>query len=152
GTCSVAANAFLRFDEDAGINDSTAARVWKFNRFNITSNNVPTLGEVTNIVVSLGTVPIGAIIAWDKSLTGVPALPSNFVECNGQTISDSASPLDGQTVRNLNGANRFLRGNSTSGGTGGTASHVHAFSGFTEVEDGDTNVQNGSGATVTVAA
>jgi len=22
-------NAFLRFDEDAGVNDSTAARVWK---------------------------------------------------------------------------------------------------------------------------
>ena len=28
-------NAFLRFDEDAGINDSTAARVWKFNKLNI---------------------------------------------------------------------------------------------------------------------
>jgi len=77
-------NAFLRFDEDAGVNDSTAGRVWKFNKFNLTSNNVATLGDVTNIVASLGNVPIGAIVAWDKSLTGVPALPANFVECNGR--------------------------------------------------------------------
>jgi hypothetical protein len=42
-------NAFIRFDEDAAINDSTAAKVWKFNRFNITSNNVAALGDATNI-------------------------------------------------------------------------------------------------------
>src|SRR5258708_9304640 len=45
-------NAFVRFDEDAGVNDATAGKVWKFNRFNLTSNNVATLGEVTNIVNS----------------------------------------------------------------------------------------------------
>lgn len=73
--------------------------------------------------------PIGAIIAWAKSLTGVPSLPSNFVECNGQVLSNSASPLNGQTIPNLNGASagtkRFLRGSSTSGTTGGTESHSH---------------------------
>jgi len=31
--------------------------------------------------------------------------------------------LNGQTVRDLNGGNRFIRGNSTSGGTGGAATH-----------------------------
>src|SRR6185436_3893635 len=56
-------NAFIRFDEDAAINDSTAARVWKFNRFNVTSNNVATLGDATNIVNALGTVPVGGIVA-----------------------------------------------------------------------------------------
>src|ERR1043166_3858207 len=144
-------NAFLRFDEDAGVNDSTAARVWKFNKFNLTSNNVAALGDVPNIVASLGSVPIGAIVAWDKSLTGVPALPANFVECNGQTISDPASPLNGRTVRNLNGSNQFLRGNSTSGTSGGAASHTHSLSGTTEVEDGDAAAGNG-GTPVTVAA
>ena len=142
----------VRFDEDAVVNDSTASRVWKFNGVNITSNNVVTLGEATNIVNSLGTVPIGAIVAWDKSLTGVPSLPSNFVECNGQTISDAASPLNGQTLRNLNANHQFLRGNTTSGTTGGAATHVHSYSGATEIEDGDTDVQGDSGSPATVAA
>src|ERR1051326_7609742 len=57
GTSSLAANTFLRFDENAAINDATANRVWRFNRFNITSNNVATLGEVTNIALR------GAVIA-----------------------------------------------------------------------------------------
>ena len=70
-------------------------------------------------------VPIGAILPWAKSITGVPSLPSNFVECNGQTLSDADSPLDGQTIPDLNGDNRFLRGNSTSGDTGGSETHTH---------------------------
>src|ERR1043166_3961462 len=57
GTSSLAAHTFLRFDENAAINDATANRVWRFNRFNITSNNVATLGEVTNIALR------GAVIA-----------------------------------------------------------------------------------------
>ena len=37
-------------------------------------------------------VPIGAVIPWFKDTPGVPALPSNFVECNGQVLSDPESP------------------------------------------------------------
>lgn len=59
--------------------------------------------------------PIGAIMALHKDLSGVPALPGKWLECNGQTISDSESPLNGQTLPDLNGENRFLRGGSTSG-------------------------------------
>ena len=70
-------------------------------------------------------VPIGIILPWAKTLTGVPALSDNFVECNGQVLSDAESPLDGQTIPDLNGDNRFLRGNSTSGGAGGATSHTH---------------------------
>jgi hypothetical protein len=48
---------------------------------------------------------------------GVPALPSNFVECNGQLLNDPESPLDGQTMPDANtGAQR---GGLTSGVTGG---------------------------------
>lgn len=72
---------------------------------------------------SIGTVPIGSIISWVKSFTNTPSLPSNFVECNGQTLSDIRSPYNGQTIPNLNGTTdatkRFLRGSTTSGTTGG---------------------------------
>jgi len=71
-------------------------------------------------------VPIGSIIAWNKNMSGTPALPAEWVECNGQVLSDAESPLNGQTIPNLNsGANstfgtttnvgRYLRGSTSSG-------------------------------------
>jgi len=73
--------------------------------------------------------PIGSVIAWCKTLTGVPALADRFVECNGQVLSDAESPLDGETIPNLNGSGggtkRFLRGHTASGGTGGADTHTH---------------------------
>lgn len=77
------------------------------------------------------TPPIGAVIAWLKSYTNTPAtLPSGWVECNGQTLADGDSPYNGQVIPNLNtGTQRFLRGSSTSGTTGGADSiniaHYH---------------------------
>ena len=71
--------------------------------------------------------PVGCIAAWPKNLTGTPALPPEWVECNGQVISDAASPYDGVTLPDLNTTNRFLRGNATSGGTGGADSHNHQY-------------------------
>lgn len=65
-------------------------------------------------VVSDISPPVGSIIAWHKSLTGVPALPGSWVECDGRTISDVDSPLNGRQVPNLN-TGRFLRGAGTSG-------------------------------------
>ncbi len=65
---------------------------------------------------SQGDVPIGTIMAWHKDLAGVPSLPDGWVECNGQTLSDAESPLNGQTIPSLNYANgRFLRGGTSSG-------------------------------------
>ena len=94
-----------------------------------------------------GSVPIGSIIGWAKSLTGTPSLPSGFVECNGQTLSDAGSPLNGATIPNLNnsggaGTKRFLRGSTTSGTTGGSETHTH------EVTDQATCADNnGDGST-----
>jgi len=62
-----------------------------------------------------GSIPIGGIIAWHKTFANTPALTEGFVECNGQTLSDSDSPYDGQIIPDLNGDARFLRGGSTSG-------------------------------------
>ena len=69
--------------------------------------------------------PIGAVIAWLKSFTNTPNLPDGWVECDGSTLSDSDSPFNGQTIPDLNGDNRFLRGDATSGGTGGATASVH---------------------------
>lgn len=55
----------------------------------------------------------------------MPRLPDAWVECNGQTISDTDSPLNGKTIPDLNGNNYFLRGSSTSGTTGGSATMAH---------------------------
>ena len=85
--------------------------------------------------------PIGSITAWLKTYTNTPSLPANWVECNGQTLSDADSVYNGQVIPDLNGDNRFLRGSSTSGGTGGSATHEHstpiAFRGTGELEYGN---------------
>jgi hypothetical protein len=56
-------------------------------------------------------VPVGSILAWHKDLSGVPSLlPTNYVECNGQILNMPTSPLHGQTIPDLNGSRKFLRG------------------------------------------
>jgi len=74
-------------------------------------------------------VHVGRAQWWDKNLPGVPALLEGWVECNGQQLNDPDSPLNGINVRDLNGAQGgvpvFLRGATTSGGTGGAESHSH---------------------------
>ena len=71
--------------------------------------------DVAALSGSYGVMPIGSIVAWHKNLVGTPALPTGWAECNGQTISDAASPYNGTALPNLNGEARFLRGSTTSG-------------------------------------
>jgi len=55
-------------------------------------------------------------------------LPDNWVQCNGQTLSDADSPYNGATIPDLNadaGTKRFLRGATGSGATGGSENHTH---------------------------
>ena len=56
------------------------------------------------------------------------ALPSNYVECNGQVLSDADSIYNGETIIDLNDitTSKFLRGNTSSGGTGGSTTHTHS--------------------------
>jgi len=76
----------------------------------------------------LGMVPVGSIIAWHKTLTGMVTLPSNWVECNAGAgnVNDTESPIHGQPIPELNadgertaaitsGGGAFLRGDTTSG-------------------------------------
>ena len=80
-----------------------------------------------------GLVPVGCVVAYLKSLTNCPALPDEFVECNGQALSggsaDPQSVFNGGTIPNLNGAStgtkRFLRGSATSGTVATNEAHIH---------------------------
>ena len=78
---------------------------------------------------SIGDVPIGGIIPWAKSLTAVPNLAEGWVECDGAVLSDALSPLNGQTIPDLNGG-EFLEGRATSGATGGSATMAHTHGNF----------------------
>ena len=75
--------------------------------------------------------PIGSVTAWLKSYTNVPTLPDNWVECNGQTLSDATSIYDGKVIPDLNSAvdtglkGRFLRGHLFSGATESSANLTH---------------------------
>jgi hypothetical protein len=69
------------------------------------------------MTVVSNSIPIGTIVAWHKNIGGTPALPTGWVECNGQTLSDSQSVYNGKAIPNLNGEGRFLRGSSSSGTT-----------------------------------
>ena len=72
--------------------------------------------------------PVGSAIAWLKTFANTPALPAGWVECNGQVLNDPQSAYNGQTIPNLNGyggtTQRFLRGSTNSGATGGEDTHV----------------------------
>jgi hypothetical protein len=75
-------------------------------------------------LIDAGSAPIGCVMAWLKNLPGTPALPASWLECNGQTVNDAASPFNGLDLPDLNGtqggSQRFLRGAASSGGTGGS--------------------------------
>lgn len=78
------------------------------------------LTKQINPAVTYGAFPIGTILFWAKSLTGVPgSLPSGWQECDG---TNGTPNLIGTT----DATKRFVRGTtSTTGGTGGTTSHNH---------------------------
>ncbi|QDP57895.1 MAG: hypothetical protein Unbinned1693contig1002_39 [Prokaryotic dsDNA virus sp.] len=76
---------------------------------------------------------IGTVKATLPDFTGIPAnnLTAFWVACAGQSLSDAESPLNGQTIPDLNdaaGTETYLRGNTSSGGTGGAQSHSHSAS------------------------
>ena len=73
--------------------------------------------DIAALSGSTGVLPVGSIVAWHKSFANTPALPTGWAECNGQTVTDGASPYNGQALPNLNGEGRFLRGSATSGTT-----------------------------------
>jgi hypothetical protein len=72
---------------------------------------------------------VGTIKAVVFDMTGVPGITAFWQLCDGTTISDAESPINGETIRDLNANNEFLRGADTSDmtGTGGTLTHNHQY-------------------------
>jgi len=105
-------------------------------------------GYFNGILASVA--PIGSIVAWAKTLTGVPALIDGWVECDGSVLSDADSPLNGQTIPDLNGDNRFLRGETTSGGTGGSETHTHTLTGAGTLTTGGSDLDISTNAVGTL--
>lgn len=83
--------------------------------------------------------PIGSIIAFPKGITGLPALPTGWFECDGT----NGTP-------NLN--NRFLRGvdpvTQTTGVLGGSESHSHGTN-FSGAWGGTSSLNNPFSTTAT---
>lgn len=103
----------------------------------------------------IGAIPVGGILHWHKSFSNVPALPPEFLECNGQTISDLESPFDGQTVPDINGSGgqpRFLRGKTSSGGTGGQDSLTHSHSPSLSLSTSLVSICTGSSASISAVS
>jgi hypothetical protein len=63
--------------------------------------------------------PIGTIKAWARDFPNTPPLSAHWLECNGQTVNDPASPYHGQALPDLNANGLFLRGGTASGSVGG---------------------------------
>lgn len=104
------------------------------------------------------TPPVGALVAWHKSLSNTPAIPSGWVECNGQVLNDAASPYNGQTLPNLNSATQngstssgmFLRGATTSGNLEADATVKNNLSGTVRKMDNWWDGDAGSASNTTI--
>lgn len=117
--------------------------------------NVPTHTDITLTLAAFREVldqefaaltrtapPIGAVIAWHRDLAGAEvSIPDNWALCSGGVVNDPESPMHGLTMPDLNGGKRFLRGNTASGGTGGSEQHSHFFN-----LSGDQELGNGASA------
>lgn len=76
---------------------------------------VPASPQQQLIATSVLRIPVGSIVAWHLDLPGTPALPPGWATCDGQMITDPDSPYFGQSVPDLNGEGRYLRGGLLSG-------------------------------------
>ena len=75
--------------------------------------------------------PVGSIVGFHKDWSETTdTIPDGWLYCDGSVISDSESPINGQTLPDLNGTDddtkRFLRGSDTAGTTGGSSTHNHS--------------------------
>lgn len=90
-------------------------------------------------------LPISSVIDWYPCIVGTPAICYGWVQCDGQTLADPLSPLNGQVIPNLNGAAAgadtfangkiavFMRGGTTSGvySADDIKAHAHGSSAMT---------------------
>lgn len=96
-----------------------------------------------------GVVPIGCILAHAQNIAGCPAIPAEFQKCDGSVINDAESPMNGENTPNLNSStDRFLRGQDTSGGTGGSSTATASGTTGSGTADGTTGATSLSTAQI----
>ena len=108
-----------------------------------TLTNKTLTAPVINSPVMAGLIPLGGVVATFPNLAGAyvcatttAADANGFVKCNGDTIVDATSPMNGVVVPYINNS-RFLVGSTTAGSSGGADTisasnlpvHTHTFSG-----------------------
>ena len=102
-----------------------------------------------------GLIPLGCAIASFPNLTGAynctattAADSFGYVQCDGQTIADATSPMNGQVIPNIN-SRIFLMGSTTAGtASGGTNTRS-----FAHTHDTDSRLTDYSGThTHTIAS
>ncbi|HFC12472.1 MAG TPA: hypothetical protein ENJ56_06470 [Anaerolineae bacterium] len=91
-------------------------------------HGVPWAISATNATNAFDGVPVGGIVDWWRPVNdnALFPVPDGFLVCNGQTVSDANSPLDGYALPNLH--NQFTLGTANlndSGLTGGAWQHTH---------------------------
>lgn len=131
-------NGSLKLENGTSVNEFSTDTTLSSNSDQVVPTEKAVKKYVDRKIASQAYVPIGSVIAWAKDMTGVGALDTCYVECNGQILSDPQSPMNGATIPDLNGYQggstpRFLRGSGASGLTGGSETHVHHVSGVTDI-------------------
>ena len=128
---------------------ATGSTIWSMSSQTNLSSVVISEAEPTPTPTPVD-LPIGSIEPYLKSFTGVPTIPSNYVECNGQLLDDIESPFHNTNILDLNITGRFLRGATASGdGVGGSGyggsdlvSHSHPTTGAFANDRGFDGAQN----------
>jgi len=111
-----------------------------------------------NLNIQSNNVPVGFIGTWHKTLTGTPTLPSDWQECDGTAITNTASPMYGENTPNMS-SNAWVFGSTTSSNTPNTnagPNHKHNYRATADGQDAfpgnatynrlvSTNIDNPSG-------
>ena len=121
---AIVANGLIQPICDAGMTTCT------FDLTIYASTNVHVVADVMGYfrkfpTEQVGSVPIGAVIDWWRPDATFP-VPSGFAICDGHTVSDAGSPLNGKTLPNL--SSRFIMGVTNVlniGASGGSNTHDH---------------------------
>lgn len=123
-TTSTVANKLV----EAGQNFVTTISIGDvvYNTTDKTFAYVTAVDSDTQLALSADVCPTGKAY----TIYATPALASNFVECNGQVLTDAGSKYNGATIPALNGAtdstSKFLRGALFSGTATATNTHSHS--------------------------
>lgn len=132
-----------------------------------TSNGRPRNLNITGDLIKNGNIinvgnPIGTLISRFDSMPGIPAIDVNYMKCSGQIISNPLSPMNGQTLPNINGdpagADTFSNGKKPVFIRGGVdagvykpnqnKSHIHIANSTSNITTHVVDTSNDKGSTI----